>query len=209
MSSWMSASSSPNRNFGQRLGQLGLTDTGRAGEDERAGRALRVLQAGAGAADRLRDRLDRLLLADDPLVQLVLHAQQTGGLLLGQLEHRDAGPVGQHLGDLLVVDLGDDVQVAGLPLLLPLAPSAPSSCFSVSRRLRGPLEVLRVDRRLLVPAHARRSSRRTRAGPAARSSGGCASGRRPRRSGRSPCPAGTGRRCSGRPAWPPRPAPRR
>ena len=38
---------------GQRLGQLGLTDTGRAGEDERAGRALRVLQAGASTADRL------------------------------------------------------------------------------------------------------------------------------------------------------------
>ncbi len=30
---------------GQRLGQLGLTDTGRAGEDERAGRTLGVLQA--------------------------------------------------------------------------------------------------------------------------------------------------------------------
>ena len=38
----------------QRLGQLGLTHTGRAGEDERARRALRVLQTGAGAADRLR-----------------------------------------------------------------------------------------------------------------------------------------------------------
>ena len=77
--------------LGERLGQLGLTDTGRAGEDERATGALRVLQAGAGTADRLRQRLDGVLLADDALVQLVLHAQQAGGLLLGELEDRDAG----------------------------------------------------------------------------------------------------------------------
>ena len=40
--------------LGQRLGQLGLTDTGRAGEDERATGTLRVLEAGPGAPDRLR-----------------------------------------------------------------------------------------------------------------------------------------------------------
>ena len=97
---------------GQRLGQLGLTDTGRAGEDERARRALGVLQARAGAADRLADRLDGVLLADDPLVHLVLHAQQPSGLLLGQLEHGDTGPVAENLGDLLVVDLCDDVEIA-------------------------------------------------------------------------------------------------
>ena len=71
----------------------------------------RVLQPGAGTPDRLGDGLDGLLLADDPLVQLVLHAEQPSGLLLGQLEHRDAGPVAQHLGDLLVVDLGDAVEI--------------------------------------------------------------------------------------------------
>ena len=96
---------------GQRLGQLGLTDTGRAGEDERARRALGILQPGAGTPDRLGDGLDGVLLADDPLVDLVLHAQQPSGLLLGQLEHRDAGPVAEHLGDLLVVDLGDHVEI--------------------------------------------------------------------------------------------------
>src|ERR1700694_1742820 len=105
---------------GQRLGQLGLTDTGRAGEDERARRALRILQAGAGTPNRLRNRLDGVLLADDPLVDLVLHAQQPSGFLLGQLEHRDAGPVAQHLCDLLVVDLGHDVQITRAPLLLTL-----------------------------------------------------------------------------------------
>ena len=97
---------------GQRLGQLGLTHTGRAGEDERAGRALGVLQPGAGTTDRLGDRLDRVLLADDPLVHLVFHAQQPGGLGLGELEHRDTGPVAQHLGDLVVVHLGDHIEIA-------------------------------------------------------------------------------------------------
>ncbi len=96
---------------GQRLGQLGLADTGRAGEDERAGRALGVLQAGAGTPDGLADGLDGVLLADDPLVQLIFHAQQARGLGLGQLVHRDAGPVAQHLGDLLVVHLGDEVEI--------------------------------------------------------------------------------------------------
>ena len=136
---------------GQRLGQLGLTDTGRAGEDERAGRPLRVLQAGTGTTDRLGDGLDGVLLADDPLVDLVLHAQQPSGLLLGQLEHRDAGPVAQHLGDLLVVDLGDDVQITGAPLLLPLGALGDQRLLAVAQ-VRGLLEVLRVDRGLLLPA---------------------------------------------------------
>ncbi len=46
--------------LGERAGQLGLADARRAEEDERAGRPLRVLQAGARAPDRLRDDLDRL-----------------------------------------------------------------------------------------------------------------------------------------------------
>ena len=37
--------------FGERLGELGLTHTGRTGEDERARRALRVFQADARTAD--------------------------------------------------------------------------------------------------------------------------------------------------------------
>ena len=40
--------------LGERARELGLADAGRAEEDERAGRPLRVLDAGAGAADRLR-----------------------------------------------------------------------------------------------------------------------------------------------------------
>ena len=149
----MSASSSPNRKLRQRLGQLGLTDTRGAGEDERATGTARVLEARPRAPDRLADALDGLFLADDPLVELVLHAEQTRGLLLGQLEDGDAGPVGQHLGDLLVVDLGDDVHVAGLPLLLALGLLGEEGLLLVAQR-RGLLEVLRVDRRLLLAADA-------------------------------------------------------
>jgi len=60
---------------GQRLGQLGLAHAGRAEEDERADRAARVLEAGAGAADGVGDGADRRLLADDPLLEHFLHAQ--------------------------------------------------------------------------------------------------------------------------------------
>ena len=60
---------------GERLGELGLADAGRAEEHERADRPVRVLQPGAGAAHRLRDGLHRLALADDALAELVFHAQ--------------------------------------------------------------------------------------------------------------------------------------
>jgi len=53
-------------------------------------------------------------------VKLDLHVQQARGLLLGQLEHGDAGRSGQDLSDELLIDLGHDVHVAGLPLLLAL-----------------------------------------------------------------------------------------
>ncbi len=68
--------------LGERLGELGLPDAGRAEEDERADRPLRVLEPGTRAADGLGDDLDRLLLADDPAVEGVLHLEQALGLLL-------------------------------------------------------------------------------------------------------------------------------
>ncbi len=36
-----------------------------------------------------------------------MHVQQAGRFLLRQLEHRDAGPVGQDLSDLFLTDLSD------------------------------------------------------------------------------------------------------
>ena len=53
----------------QRLGQLGLADAGRPEEQERPQRPVRVVQPRPRPPHRVRHRLDRLLLADDPLAR--------------------------------------------------------------------------------------------------------------------------------------------
>ena len=58
------------------LGQFGLTHTGRTSKDEGTGGASRILQAGTGAANRTGDGLHGIVLADDALVQFLLHVQQ-------------------------------------------------------------------------------------------------------------------------------------
>ena len=82
MSILMSASSLPNMNSASAFASSVLpTPVGPRKMNEPIG-PLRVLEAGARAADRLRDDLDRLLLADDPVVERVLHVEQPLGLLL-------------------------------------------------------------------------------------------------------------------------------
>src|SRR4051794_32790102 len=135
--------------LGQRARELRLADAGRAEEDERAGRALRVLQAGPRAADRLRDHLDRLVLADDALVELVLHAHQLLGLGLGELEDRDARPHRDDVRDLLLADGGTLPALARLPGVLELALLVREAPLLVAQ-LRGLLELLVLDRGLLV-----------------------------------------------------------
>ena len=143
------ASSSPNRNSASVRASSVLPTPGRAEEDERAGRALGVLQAGARAADGLRDDLDRLRLADDALVQLVLHAHELLRLGLGELEHRDAGPHRDDVGDLLLADRRALVlALAALPLLLELALLVGELALLVAQ-VGGLLELLRLDRGLL------------------------------------------------------------
>ena len=126
------ARSSSNRNAGQRLRQLGLADTGRAEEQERAGRPVRVADAGAGAAHGVGHRSHRGLLADHPRAELLLHAQQLRRLALEQPPGRDAGPGGDHLGDVVVADLllDHDVVLLGLSAAL-----AAASSFSSARQL--------------------------------------------------------------------------
>ena len=65
-------SSSAEQRLGERAGELGLADAGRAEEEEAADRPVRVAESRARAPDRLGDRLDRLVLADDAVVQLLL-----------------------------------------------------------------------------------------------------------------------------------------
>ena len=68
--------------LGERARQLGLADAGRAEEDEAAERPVRILQAGAGAPDGVGDGGDGFVLADDALVQALLHAAAASGLRL-------------------------------------------------------------------------------------------------------------------------------
>ena len=138
--------------LGERLGELCLADARRPGEDKRPAGAARVLQAGAGAPDGLAQGPDGVIHANDALVQLGLHVEQPAGLLLGELENGNSGRGGQHLGDQLLVDLGDDVHVAGLPLLL-AASLLTKQLLLVVAQARRLLEVLPVDRRLLLQAH--------------------------------------------------------
>ena len=89
----------------QRAGELGLADAGRAEEEERADRALGVRQAGARAAQRAGDGLDGLVLADDALVQALLHVDELLDLALEHPADRDPGPARDDLGDVLGGDL--------------------------------------------------------------------------------------------------------
>ena len=68
--------------LGEGAGELGLPHAGRAEEDERADRPVRVLEAGARAPEGVGHRLDGLVLADDALVQPLLHVDELLGLAL-------------------------------------------------------------------------------------------------------------------------------
>ena len=100
----------------QGLGQLGLADAGRAEEQEGTDRPVRVGDAGARAQDGLADQAYRLVLPDHVLVQDVLHVQQLLPLALHDSGDRDAGPLADHLGNLLLGDLV--AQQVGLLCLL-------------------------------------------------------------------------------------------
>ena len=101
---------------GQRAGQLGLADAGGAEEEERADRPVGVGQAGPAAADGVGHRGDGLVLADDPLVEDLLHADELLHLALHEAGDGDAGPLGDDLGDVLLVDLLLEHLLGGLEL---------------------------------------------------------------------------------------------
>ena len=54
-----------------------------------------------------------------PMIRLcssAFHVEELGGLFLGELVDRDAGPDAEHLGDGFLVDLVEQVDAAGLDL---------------------------------------------------------------------------------------------
>ena len=138
--------------FGQSLRKLCLTNTGRAGEDEGATGTLRVLQAASSTTDRLSQSLDRGILTDDALVQLVFHLEQFRGLGLGQLEDRNTRRHRQNLGDIILANLGNCLARAITPAGFLLLALFGQLLFLITKS-SGLLEVLIVDRRLLIALH--------------------------------------------------------
>ena len=252
----------------QRLGQFGLADAGRPEEHERADRPVRILQAGARAAHRGRDRLAPPRPGRPRAAELLLHLEQ---LFLLALEHpvdRHAGPARHHLRDVVGGHRLLDHRAAGalgldvLELLLQLGDAAIGQfagalVFAAALRVGEfaaqlvelGLELLRVGQlvllrlpargevgrlllqrhqlgfeplqpllgagiafllqRLLLDLAAARSRGRSSRAPPAWNRPASSAAPRPRRPGRWPCRAGSGRRCSGATASPPRPARRR
>ena len=97
----------------------------------------------------LADGVDGVLLADDPLMELVLHGEELLGLLLGELVDRDAGPHREHLGDGLLVDLVEQVLALRLQLGLAFVLAGLKLLFRVAQAA-GLLEVLGLDGGLLA-----------------------------------------------------------
>ena len=84
----------------QRFAQLGLTDTGRPQEQERTNRAIRIGQPRTATADGIGDGLNRLVLTDHALMQILLHTQQFIAFAFHHARHRNTGPASQHFRNL-------------------------------------------------------------------------------------------------------------
>src|SRR5258708_10886326 len=76
----------------QCLGELGLADAGGTEEKEGAQRPVRILEPGASATHGLRYRRDRLVLADDALLESLFHMEELLAFALQHLLDRNAGP---------------------------------------------------------------------------------------------------------------------
>ena len=104
---------------GQLLGQVRLTHTRGTQEHERADGAVGVLQAHTAAHDGLHQLFDGHILADNLLLEFVLHAGQLQPFGLRHALHRHT----RHHG----YDIGNFLFVHRLTLLLIGPPSQPSS----------------------------------------------------------------------------------
>ncbi len=89
----------------ERLGRLGLSDPRRSEEDERTDRSVGILKTGTRPANGIGDGFDRASLANHPLAEPLLHSNQLLHLALEEPGDRDVGPFGDHLRDILGVDL--------------------------------------------------------------------------------------------------------
>jgi len=91
--------------LGERSGELGLADAGRAHEEEGADRPAGVAEAGPGPADGVRHEEERFVLAHHALAEAVLDVEQLLHLALEEAGDGDARPLRDHLGHVLGVHL--------------------------------------------------------------------------------------------------------
>ncbi len=91
--------------LGECARELGFPHPRGAEKNEGAHGTPDVLQPGACAADRVRHRLERGVLPEDPFPQPVLHVDQLLDFPFQHPGDRDPGPFGDHIGDVLLVDL--------------------------------------------------------------------------------------------------------
>jgi hypothetical protein len=89
----------------QRPRQLRLADARRAQEHEAPERAVRILQPRTSPPDRVGDRVDGLVLADDAVVEAFLHVHQLLDLAFHQPGDGNVRPLADHVGDVFLVDL--------------------------------------------------------------------------------------------------------
>src|SRR5262249_36919771 len=84
----------------ERLGELGLADTARAKEHERADRLAGIPQTDATAPHGAREGAYRLVLTDDAQREPLLHLEELFRFALHHLCGRNAGPVGERCRDV-------------------------------------------------------------------------------------------------------------
>ncbi len=192
MSMRISASGSSKRNCASTRASSVLPTPVGPEEDEGADRPARVAQAGAVAADRLGDRRDRLLLADDGFVS---SSSMRSSFSCSLSSSRETGiPVIREItvGDVV---LGRPRRAGPLFVsfhsffeLVVLLAAAPSPCRGSGPPSRTPGRGSPPPSRRAIFSISRSSSRSSaRDGAAWRG----ARARRPRRSRRSPCRAGS------------------
>ena len=88
--------------FRERAGQLRFADASWSEKNERAERAIRILQTGAGAAHGVRNGFDRFVLADDALMQMLFQFDQLFAFAFLQSRDRNVRPARNHFGDVFL-----------------------------------------------------------------------------------------------------------
>ncbi|MNZ88813.1 hypothetical protein D3C78_1077130 [compost metagenome] len=99
----------------QRLGQLprrfGLAHPGRAGEQERADRLVRCLEACTGQLDCRSQRIDRLVLTEHGQFQVTLQVTQQLLVGAGDVLRRNPRDLGHDILDLRHIDTLDPIRL--------------------------------------------------------------------------------------------------